>query len=160
MAKKKIEVSKEIQAVGFYIGSDEYAVDIAHVSEIGAMMEIRKIPKSPPFVEGVVNLRGAIIPIIDLRKRFDQPAESKTSAKIIIVEFGGHQFGMIVDNVSEVIKMKADAIEPPPPMFSSNIDSAYVQGVGKLDNRLIILLDLQKLLSSEEQQALVGLKNR
>lgn len=158
MAKKKIESSHEIQAVGFYIGTDEYAIEISNVQEIGAMMDIRKVPKSPPFVEGVVNLRGSIIPIIDLRKRFEQNADNRASAKIVIVEFQGHQLGMIVDNVSEVIRVKADAIEPPPPLFSSNIGSQYVQGVAKVESRLIILLDLEKLLSSEEANALRGMK--
>ena len=124
------------------------------------MTEIRKVPKAPQFVEGVINLRGTIVPIIDLRKRFDLDAnESKHTAKILIVELGKNQVGMIVDNVSEVMRFYTDEIEKAPPMFSSNISSQYVQGVAKLNDKLIILLDIEKLLSFEEQSVLKNFKS-
>jgi len=130
------------------------------VREIYAMTEIRKVPKAPQFVEGVINLRGTIVPIIDLRKRFDLDAnESKHTAKILIVELGKNQVGMIVDNVSEVMRFYTDEIEKAPPMFSSNISSQYVQGVAKLNDKLIILLDIEKLLSFEEQSVLKNFKS-
>ena len=155
MAVKKASIRQEVQAVGFYIGEDEYALYIHKVREIYPMTEIRKIPKAPQFVEGVINLRGFIIPIIDLRKRFDMaPNESKNTAKILIVELEKNQVGMIVDNVSEVMRFYVDEIEKAPPMFSSNIDSQYIQGVAKLENKLIILLDIEKLLSFEEKTVL------
>ncbi len=155
MAVKKTSIRQEVQAVGFYIGEDEYALYINKVREIYPMTEIRKIPKAPQFVEGVINLRGFIIPIIDLRKRFDMaPNESKNTAKILIVELEKNQVGMIVDNVSEVMRFYVDEIEKAPPMFSSNIDSQYIQGVAKLDDKLIILLDIEKLLSFEEKTVL------
>ncbi|HQB83100.1 MAG TPA: chemotaxis protein CheW, partial [Candidatus Rifleibacterium sp.] len=123
--------------------------------EIYPMTEIRKIPKAPQFVEGVINLRGQIIPVIDLRKRFDMaPNESRQTAKILIVELEKNQVGMIVDNVSEVMRFYVDEIEKAPAMFSASIDSQYIQGVAKLDNKLIILLDLEKLLSFEEKSVL------
>ncbi len=158
MAVKKTSIRQEVQAVGFYIGEDEYALYIHKVREIYPMTEIRKIPKAPQFVEGVINLRGQIIPIIDLRKRFDMaPNESRQTAKILIVELEKNQVGMIVDNVSEVMRFYVDEIEKAPAMFSANIDSQYIQGVAKLEGKLIILLDIEKLLSFEEKTVLKSL---
>jgi purine-binding chemotaxis protein CheW len=157
---KNVQQRQEIQVVGFYIGTDEYAINIGNVREIVSMIEIRKVPKAPRFVEGVINLRGHIVPIMDLRKRFDvQTCIDQAQAKILIVEFEKTQLGMIVDNVSEVFRLYGDQIEQAPGLFSSNIDSAYIQGVGKVENRIIILLDVKKLLSYEEQKLLSGLKN-
>jgi purine-binding chemotaxis protein CheW len=159
MAVKKTVVRQEIQVVGFYIGEDEYAVNISKVREISAMIEIRKVPKSPPFVEGVINLRGGIVPVIDLRKRFDLPInENRQAAKILIVELAKNQVGMIVDNVSEVMRFYQDDVEKAPPMFSASIDSQYIQGVAKLNEKLIILLDVEKLFSFEEQKVLTNFK--
>ena len=160
MAIKKTTIRSEIQVVGFYIGEDEYAIYINKVREIYPMTDIRKIPKAPPFVEGVINLRGLIVPVIDLRKRFDMPPnENRQSAKILIVELEKNQVGMIVDNVSEVMRFYADEIEKTPPMFSASIDSQYIQGVANLNEKLIILLDIEKLFSFEEQSVLKNFKN-
>ncbi|PKL48943.1 MAG: chemotaxis protein CheW [Candidatus Riflebacteria bacterium HGW-Riflebacteria-2] len=160
MAAKKPGIRQEIQVVGFYLGEDEYAIYIHKVREIYAMTEIRKVPKAPQFVEGVINLRGNIVPIIDLRKRFDLDLnESRNTAKILIVELGKNQVGMIVDNVSEVMRFYTDEVEKAPPMFSSNISSQYVQGVAKLNDKLIILLDIEKLLSFEEQSVLKNIRS-
>jgi purine-binding chemotaxis protein CheW len=159
MAVKKTIVRHEVQVVGFYIGEDEYAVNINKVREISPMVDIRKVPKSPPFVEGVINLRGGIVPVIDLRKRFDLAVnENRMSTKILIVELNKNQVGMIVDNVSEVMRFYQDEIEKTPPMFSSSIDSQYIQGVAKLNDKLIILLDVEKLFSFEEQSVLKNFK--
>ena len=159
---KKEAVRHEVQVVGFYIGEDEYAVNINTVREIQAMTDIRKVPKAPRFVEGVINLRGHIVPIIDLRKRFDMPAKSsEQQAKILIVEFNDNLVGMIVDNVSEVMRFFSNQIEKTPPVFTANIDSQYIQGVAKKEDedRLIILLDVKKLLSYEEQDLLAGMNS-
>ena len=162
MSKAKEEdVRQEVQVVGFYIGEDEYAIGINTVREIQAMVEIRKVPRAPRFVEGVINLRGHIVPIIDLRKRFDMPPKaSEQQAKILIVEFNDNLVGMVVDNVSEVMRFASHQLDPAPPVFSSNIDSQYIQGVGRNEEegRIIILLDVQKLLSFEEQNLLSGMK--
>lgn len=153
---KKVSVRQEVQSVGFYIGDDEYAIYINKVREIVPMQDIRKIPKSPQFVEGVINIRGKIIPILDLRKRFDLPhnESSLLSCKILIVELERNQVGLIVDNVSEVMRFYQDEIEKAPPMFSSNIGSQYIQGVAKINDKLIILLDVERLLSFEEMSVL------
>ncbi|RCK78579.1 MAG: Positive regulator of CheA protein activity (CheW) [Candidatus Ozemobacter sibiricus] len=157
---KKAQIKQEVQVVGFYLGNDEYAITIAKVREIQSMTEIRKVPKAPKFVEGVINLRGRILPIIDLRKRFElPPAVDPAQAKILIVEFNRNHVGLVVDNVSEVIRLYSDQIEKTPDIFSLSIDSRYISGVAKLDDRLIILLDVEKLLSFEEQNALAGFKS-
>ena len=153
---KKVSVRQEVQAVGFYLGDDEYAIYINKVREIVPMTDIRKIPKSPQFVEGVINIRGKIIPVLDLRKRFDLSITetNRQSFKILIVELEKNQVGLIVDNVSEVMKFYADDNEKAPPMFSANISSQYIQGVAKIENKLIILLDIERLLSFEEKSVL------
>ena len=153
---KKVSVRQEVQAVGFYLGEDEYAIYINKVREIVPMTDIRKIPKSPQFVEGVINIRGKIIPVLDLRKRFDLSINdtNRQSCKILIVELEKNQVGLIVDNVSEVMKFYSDDIEKAPPMFSANISSQYIQGVAKIENKLIILLDIERLLSFEEKSVL------
>ncbi len=157
---KKAQIKQEVQVVGFYLGNDEYAITIAKVREIQSMTEIRKVPKAPKFVEGVINLRGRILPIIDLRKRFElPPAVDPAQAKILIVEFNRNHVGLVVDNVSEVIRFYSDQIEKTPDIFSLSIDSRYISGVAKLDERLVILLDVEKLLSFEEQNALAGIKS-
>ncbi|NLI75682.1 MAG: purine-binding chemotaxis protein CheW [Candidatus Riflebacteria bacterium] len=160
MVVKKAQVRHEFQVVGFYLGTDEYAITIAKVREIQSMTEIRKVPKAPKFVEGVINLRGRILPVIDLRKRFDlPPAVDPAQAKILIVEFNKNLVGLVVDNVSEVIRLYSDQVEKTPDIFSLTIDSRYISGVAKLNERLIILLDVENLLSFEEQSALAGIKS-
>jgi len=157
---KKVQVRQAIKAVGFWIGSDEYAVTIEKVREIQGWTEIRKLPKCPKFVDGVINLRGHIVPIIDLRKRFELPSlPDQLQSKILIVEFNKNQVGLIVDNVSEVMPFFTDEIEPPPEVISSGIDSQYIFGVAKVEDRLVVLLDVEKLLSFEEQNQLAGLKS-
>lgn len=147
----------EIQAVGFTLGEDEYAISIAKVRKILPMQEIRQIPKAPAFVEGVINDRGKILPAMDLRKRFEIPLTTSRNAKILIVEINKMMVGLIVDNVSEVIKIKLSLIEPPPPVFLANISSRYIQGVAKLDNKMVVLLDVEKLLSYEERDYITSL---
>lgn len=156
---KKAQTRQETQAVGFYLGTDEYAITIAKVREIQSMTEIRKVPRAPKFVEGVISLRGKIHPVIDLRKRFEMPpAADPSTSKILIIEFNRNLVGLIVDAVSEVIRLYTDQIEKTPDIFSLSIDSRYIQGVVKLDERLIILLDVDQLLSFEEASALAGMK--
>ena len=144
-----------LQLVSFNLGTEEFGVDIGAVQEIVRMPEITKVPRSPDFVEGVVNLRGKIIPVVDLRKRFRLPVgEATKSTRIIIVTIGGKTVGMIVDAVSEVLRLDAASVEPTPEMVASAIDSAFLKGIAKLDGRLLILLDLDLILDQEEAQAL------
>ncbi|MDX2115029.1 MAG: chemotaxis protein CheW [Planctomycetota bacterium] len=139
-----------LQLVTFVVGSEEFAIPILSVQEINRMMQITRVPQSPPFVEGVINLRGKIIPVVDLRKRFGiSAAESSTDNRIIVVEVKGRVIGFTVDRVNEVLRINADIVEPPPPMVCG-IDSEYVQGVGKLEDRLLILLELGRLFGAGE----------
>lgn len=138
----------------FELASESYGVDIAAVSTIIRMQEITEIPRSPSFVEGVINLRGSIIPVIDLRKRFGLPVGEATKAsRIVVVEAAGQMIGMIVDAVVETLRLSRDAVEPPSPIVTS-VDSEYIRGVGKLEDRLVILLDLDKVLTSRESETL------
>ncbi len=149
------KVSDEIlQLVSFNIGSEEFGVDILKVQEINRMVEITRVPRSPEFVEGIINLRGKVIPIIDLRKRFNlELSEHDKNTRIVVVDIDGQTMGMIVDSVSEVLRIPASTIEPTPDVVTS-IESDYIRGVAKLDNRLLIYLDLAKILSGEEYKML------
>lgn len=143
-----------IQLVTFSIGEEEFGVDILKVQEIIRTMEITRVPRAPEFVEGVINLRGKVIPIIDLRRRFklaDRAHDKHT--RIIVIEISSMVVGFVVDSVSEVLRIPSNTVEPPPPVVSG-MDSEYISGVGKLEDRLLILLDLNKLLSSDEHAAL------
>jgi purine-binding chemotaxis protein CheW len=141
-----------LQLVTFKLGSEEFGVDILKVQEIIKMMNVTKIPNAPVFIEGVINLRGKIIPIVDLRKRLGfEDQEFDKSTRIIVVELDGLVLGFIVDSVSEVLRIPEDTIEPPPSMVAG-IESEYIEGVGKLDDRLLILLELKKIFSSPEKK--------
>jgi purine-binding chemotaxis protein CheW len=144
-----------LQLVSFNLGSEEFAVDIAAVQEIVRMPEITQVPRSAEFVEGVVNLRGKIIPVVDLRKRFSLAVSPSTkSTRIIIVTIGGRTVGMIVDGVSEVLRLGADAVEAAPELVTNTIDASFLRGIAKLEGRLLILLDLDLILNQEEARAL------
>jgi len=138
------------QLVTFRLGDEEYGVDILKVHEIDRMMDITEVPNAPPSIEGVINLRGKVIPVINLRKKFNLPErEADSRTKIVVVDIGTSA-GMIVDSVSEVLRISSDIIEPPPPM-TAGVSSEYIRGVGKLKDRLLILLDIEKLLGADEK---------
>lgn len=144
---------QQLQLVTFEIGAEEFGVDILAVHEINRMMALTRVPQSPPEVEGVINLRGKIIPVMDLRKRFGlgQAAVSEHS-RIVVVEVHHHVVGFIVDRVHEVLRIDSSIVEPAPAMACS-IDSDFIAGVGKLEGRLLILLDLNKLFEPEQVAA-------
>ena len=139
-----------LQLVTFVVGTEEFAVPILSVQEINRMMQITRVPQSPAFVEGVINLRGKIIPVVDLRKRFGIGVEGDNADnRIIVVEVSGRVIGFTVDRVNEVLRIPSGIVEPPPAMVCG-IDSEYVQGVGKLEDRLLILLDIGRLFGAGE----------
>jgi purine-binding chemotaxis protein CheW len=141
----------EDQLVVFMLAKEHYGVRIAVVESIIKMQPITAVPCSPAFVEGVTNLRGRVLPVIDLRKRFGLPAEESTKdTRIVVVEMSGTLVGMIVDAVSEVLRVPAESVEPPSPIMTT-VDSAFITGIAKVGERLIILLDLEKVLSPEEK---------
>ena len=146
-------MASEIQLVGFRVGQQSYALPIASVREIVRPPEITVVPQSPGHVAGIMNLRGQILPVVDLRKRFGQPAEASTKNRVLVISpaaAGGKLIGLLADAASEVLKIAPEAIEPSPPealgLFCEN-NQGYVTGVAKHMGRLVILLDVNKLLS-------------
>jgi purine-binding chemotaxis protein CheW len=140
------------QVVVFDVANESYAVNIARVHEIIRLQQITVIPGAPECVEGVINLRGKVIPVLDLRKRFHLHIDEHTrSSRIVVVEINNQTLGLIVDGVSEVLRIQTDRIEPPSPLVTG-IDSRYLRGIAKLEGRLIVLLDLDQVLSPIEQQ--------
>ena len=147
-------MSETIQVVSFKLGSEEYGVDIAQVQEINRMVAVTHVPRAPQFMEGVINLRGQLIPIIDLRARFGMPrAEHTKNTRIVVTEIGAKRVGMVVDSVSEVLRLPVDQIEDAPEMLTG-VDTEYIRGVGKIEDRLIILLDLGRIISGAEKREL------
>ena len=149
------EVTDDIlQLVSFKIGREEFGVDILQVQEIIRMMKITRVPNSPDYVDGVVNLRGKVIPVVDLRKRLGMEIKDRDkNTRIIVVELESKTIGFIVDEVNEVLRIPRSITEAPPKMVSG-IDSEYITAVGKLEDRLLILLDLEKVFSNEEHEEL------
>jgi purine-binding chemotaxis protein CheW len=143
-------MEKELQVVGFRIGNETYGVRIAAVREIVRVPEITTVPSAPDIIEGVINLRGKIIPVMDLRKRFgSSEIQQDKKNRILVVELDNKLLGLIVHAASEVLKIPPSDIEPPGSVFAEG-ESGYVTGVGKLKGRLIILLDITKLLHRPE----------
>jgi purine-binding chemotaxis protein CheW len=141
---------KKNQIVRFVVGKESFGVDIGKVQEIVTVPEITKVPDTPDFLEGIINLRGKIVSVIDLRKRlrFNGSERSKKN-RILVTEMEGKVVGLIVDEVSEVLRLNPENIEPPPEMVNS-VGVEYITGVGKLEDRIILLLDLGKVLSMED----------
>jgi len=133
------------QVVSFEIGPEEYAVDILEVQEIIRMVEITSVPKAPHYVEGVINLRGKVIPIVDLRSRFGlSAAEYTKDTRIVVVDVSRIILGFIVDSVSEVLRIPSSLIESPPNGKQGGAE--FYKGVGRVDGRLLIFLDLDRLV--------------
>jgi purine-binding chemotaxis protein CheW len=144
----------ENQIVIFELGEEFFGVNIAAVESIIKMQTITRMPHAPSFVEGVTNLRGKVLPVIDLRKRFDlTPKEIDKNSRIIVVSVGHTEVGMIVDGVSEVMTIADQAVEKAP-AIATTINSGFIIGIAKIDQRLVILLDLNCVLSSNENATL------
>jgi purine-binding chemotaxis protein CheW len=144
---RKKDAASEMQLVVFDLASESYGVDIGDVREIIRMQAITRTPGAPQYVEGIINLRGQVIPIVDLRKRLDLKASEQTGdSRIVWVTINEHDVGVIVDAVTEVLRIPVSSIEPPLAMIS-NVDTDFVEGIAKLEERLIILLDLSKILT-------------
>ncbi len=142
---------KTLQVVTFALESEEYGVDIAQVQEINRMVTITHVPRAPQFMEGVINLRGQLIPIIDLRTRFGMArAERTKNTRIVVTEIGSKRIGMVVDSVSEVLRIPVEQIEDAPDLVAG-VDTEYIRGVGKMGDRLIIMLDLGRVISGSEK---------
>lgn len=147
-------MARELHLVGFRVGRETFGVPIALVHEIVRVPEITAVPDSPDYVEGVINLRGKIVSVVDLRKRFGEkePVRSKKN-RILVTEVDGKLVGLIVDAASEVLKIPESEVELPPPVFAEG-EVNYVTGMGKLRGRLIILIDLTRVLQRGELRRL------
>lgn len=145
--------------VSFSLMGEVYGVPISMVQEIIRIQPITQIPRAPEYVDGVINLRGRIIPVIDLKKRFGLGcAEQTKNTRVVVVTVGTVTVGLVVDAVSEVLRLKDEDVEPPSPIVSS-VDAEYIKGVGKIGDKLIILLDTEKILSHDEKIVLERLTN-
>jgi purine-binding chemotaxis protein CheW len=154
--KKAIEATEHL--VTFYLADEEYGVDVRLVQEIIRVAEITQIPRAPEFIKGVINLRGRIIPVVDLKRKLNLgDVEHTRQARIVVVKIKDRLLGLLVDGASQVLKVPVSTIEPAPEEVLE-IDANYIRGVAKLEKRLIILVDLQKILAFEarEAQALVA----
>jgi purine-binding chemotaxis protein CheW len=147
-------MAKNIQVVVFCISKEFYGVPIAAVQEIVRVPEVTSVPDAPDFFEGVINLRGKIVPVVDLRKRLRLPSADRTkSSRVLVAENGGRVIGLLVDAVSEVRRLPAEAVEPPPEMISA-VGIEYITGVAKAGERLIIFLDIARVLSVEDMKSI------
>jgi len=138
--------------VGFTVGNEEFCVDILKVQEIIRMMGITKIPNAPDYAEGVINLRGRVIPVINFRKRFNLPessADNDDSRRIVVVDIIGNTIGLIVDEVSQVIKLENDCVSPTPETMKTS-GGACFNGIGRMGEKLIILLDVEEMFCQGE----------
>lgn len=143
---------ERMQLVSFNLENEEYGVEVLKVREIIRMPTITRVPNTPHYVEGVINLRGKVIPIISLRKRFNlatTDADSRT--RIMVMDMTNHLTGFVVDSVAEVIRISSDEIQPAPPVIAGSIEQECLSGVINREDRLLVLLDLEKIFSLEEQ---------
>ncbi|MCG2735830.1 MAG: chemotaxis protein CheW [Candidatus Methanoperedenaceae archaeon] len=148
---KKTDTPGELQLVIFNIGSEEFGIEIKKVQEIIRMPNITEIPRAPSFVKGVINLRGRIIVVISLNVILGIGCrEYNANTRIIVVDIDSTVMGFIVESVSEVLHISSKDVELPSPLITSKIQSEYIEGVGKLDDRLLILLNIDKMLNAEE----------
>ena len=146
---------REEQFVVFRLGEETYGLDIGAVQEIIVWQPVTRVPRTPEFMEGIINLRGHVIPVIDLRRRFGLPAEARgRTTRIVVVEIGEMTVGFVVDAVSEVIRIPEDAIEPPSDIIAG-VSSEFIRGIARLDQQLIILLNPERILERTEQETLV-----
>jgi purine-binding chemotaxis protein CheW len=140
------------QLISFTVGAEEYGLELLRVKEVIRMRQITWLPKAPACVKGVINLRGDVIPIVDLRERFGLAAQSQTAAtRVIVVEVEGHMIGMVVDSASQVWRVPEDQFDPPP-AFMGEGSRDFITAVGKMGDALIIMIDVDRILSTEEMR--------
>lgn len=159
-AKGKKNIEEVVQLVGFMLGRECYGVDINCIKEINRMVDITRVPRAPEFIEGVINLRGSVIPVINLRAKVKMPRkEYDKDTRIIIVELKGMVIGFIVDSVREVLRIPQSVLAPPPTLAVGR-NSDYITAVAKLEDRLVILMDPEKVLSAEDNKKLDEMKKK
>ena len=155
--KKAANLEVGRQLVSFHLAEEEYGIEISKVREIILFGEITKIPQTPSFVKGLINLRSTVIPIIDLRLRFGlDETEPTEETRVVVTQVNDKTIGIVVDSVSEVLRVSGDQISPPPATVAGCAQD-YLTGLANLDDRLLILLDIEKVLDVETEQAISGL---
>ena len=151
-------IASEIKFIVFQLLNNEYAIPVHQVQGIEKVEHITRVPRTEKFVKGVINLRGVITPIIDLRSRFNLEEESYSeSTRVIIVGFNDLEVGFIVDSANDVIDIPTSSIEPTPEVVGVE-EAEYIKGVAKVGKRLLILIDLEMILSTEEQLSKLGIE--
>jgi len=156
--KTAITLSKPIQLVSFNLDHEEYCVDVLKVREIIRMPVVTRVPNTPPYVEGVINLRGKVVPIICMRKKFDLiTSEHNKQTRIMVMDMDGDLMGFIVDAVSEVLRVSSSDIQPSPAMLAGGIAQECIAGVINQSERLLILLNLGKMFSRDEKNLFTGM---
>jgi len=142
----------EKQYVIFKLDTEEYAVDIMHVKEISEYMDCTKVPNSPSYIKGIINYRGSVVPVINLREKFDIPVANITpNSRIIIFVLNGKQVGLLVDDASQVLPIHDEDIEEAPNIIMG-LENKFIDGIGKVKNRMVIILNLENILSDEERK--------
>ena len=143
--------TEQMKIVVFRIGEEEFGVDVMKVFEVLQRPAVRTVPKAPDFVEGIAEVRTAVVPVIDMRKRFNVPhGDASAPERLLVVEVGEHRIGLVVDAVPGVVKLESDSISPPPEYFKG-LAARYMEGIARKLERLIILLNLEEILSSTEK---------
>jgi purine-binding chemotaxis protein CheW len=151
-------MAEEKKIIVFALGHEEYGVEVEKVKTIERMQQMTRVPKTPPFIKGVINLRGVVIPIIDLRSRFGLPEKEVTeNSRMIIVATGNIEVGMIVDSANDVIDIDGSLVESPPEIVGG-IRAKYLDGIAKVGERLLVLLNLEQVLNKEELMELESLE--
>ena len=153
MHQKKEEVVSSLQIVCFKIGQEEYGIDILQVQEIQKVPKILQIPFAQEHILGVIDLRGKVIPIIDLGKKFGIIADLDNSSRIVVVDISGKKIGLAIDSVSNVMKIDTSSMDPPPPVVKG-VASKYIVGIAKLKDGFIVVLDINQIFSAEELAAI------
>lgn len=152
------DIVEEIKVIVFRLKDEEYGVEVNQVKSIERLDHITRVPRTSHFVKGVINLRGVVTPIVDLRRRFGLEETSyNETTRVIIVAVGEIEVGLIVDSANDVIDIPINAIEPPPEVVGG-IEAVYLRGVAKLDRRLLILLNLDKVLNTDEIKQLENIE--
>jgi len=160
--KEEKSMVEAVQLVNFRLREEEFGVDIGSVREITKVGDITHIPEGPAFIQGVTNLRGQIIAVIDLAKQFglSSQEELSDSARIVVTEVNGQTVGMLVDEVPGVLNLLGENIEATPELIQTKIKKDYIKGIGKIDNKLIVILDLGKVLAPQEVEEVATLRTR
>ncbi|WMW25477.1 chemotaxis protein CheW [Methanolobus sediminis] len=149
-----------LQLVICQLSDEEFGIDISRVKEIIRVPEITNIPQTLSYVEGMINLRGCLVPVIDLAKRFGLMSSTKdASSRIVVVELGNLTAGMIVDSVTEVLRISTDDIDKAPDIITKGVSERYIQGVGKIDGRLLVLLDIERVFTDEQKKMMSNLES-